>query len=181
LERDRVVDLELGSVLERIWDDVLAGVPGKGVGNISEHEGNVVGQCTTGGDVGQDRERVLHFDGVTRDGAIGQDENGGSRVDTSSDLTCDSLLVELVLLNIVGVDEPRGVDDANLGKRLCLLTRFKDAVAYHYAAIARKFVNVDAIGLTLTKTILLVGAVEDVEVVVINVSAEKDIGDEFQE
>jgi len=46
----------------------------------------------------------------------------------------------------------------------------KNAGAYHYSALARKLVKVDRVGLTLiARAVLLVGGIEDVEVVVINV------------
>ena len=51
---------------------------------------------------------------------------------------------------------------------------------YHFAVLALKLVKSDRIGLALViRTTLLVGMVENVEVVVINVVASKDIGDEF--
>lgn len=53
---------------------------------------------------------------------------------------------------------------------------------YYYAILARKFVQTRRVGLTLmTRTTLFVGVVEDLEVVLINVVAGEDIGDEFQE
>ncbi len=124
LEGERVVDLELPSILEYARDGVLAEVPSKGVRNVGEHEGNVVGQCT-GEDLGQGGERVVHPESNAWNGTIDEDENGSDRGDLFSDLICDLLLVELVLLDIAGLAEPRCVEDTNLGKRLHLPTRFE--------------------------------------------------------
>ena len=86
----------------------------------------------------------------------------------------------LVLLDITGLGEPRCIEDANLGKRLHLLRRFKDAISYHYAVPALEFVKVCAIDPTLIARItLLVRVVENVKVVVVNIFAAKDIGDEL--
>jgi hypothetical protein len=53
---------------------------------------------------------------------------------------------------------------------------------YHYAVLTRKFVKLGRVGLALVvRTTLLVGVVEDVNVVVINVVAGNNIGDKFQE
>jgi hypothetical protein len=53
---------------------------------------------------------------------------------------------------------------------------------YDPAIFAREFVKPGRVGLALAvRTNLLVGVVENVEVVVINVVASKDIGDKFEE
>jgi len=53
---------------------------------------------------------------------------------------------------------------------------------HHYAVLARKLVKADRVSLALVaRTTSLVGMVEDIEVVVINVVAGKDTGDEFQD
>ena len=59
---------------------------------------------------------------------------------------------------------------------------FKRARTYHYAVLARKFIQAGRISLTLVvRTTLLIGAIEDIEVEMVNVISGKDIGDEFQE
>jgi hypothetical protein len=86
--------------------------------------------------------------------------------------------MELVLLDTACVGQPRRVEDTNLGKRLFLLT--KNTGAYHYSVFARKLIKAGRISLTLViRTTLLVGVVENFEVVVINVIAGKGVGDEF--
>jgi len=53
---------------------------------------------------------------------------------------------------------------------------------HHCAILARKLVKADRVSLAVVvRTTWLVGMVEDIEVVVINVVASKDIGDEFQD
>ena len=65
---------------------------------------------------------------------------------------------------------------------LFILTTFTNAYTYRYTILARKLVKPDRVGLALiVGTISLVGIVENVEVVVVNVVASKDIGDEFQD
>jgi hypothetical protein len=57
-----------------------------------------------------------------------------------------------------------------------------EADTYHYAILARQFVKAGRVGLALVvRTTSLVGTVENVEVVVINVVASKDIGDKFED
>jgi hypothetical protein len=51
-----------------------------------------------------------------RDCAIGEDENSSDGIDMVPDLSCNSLLVEFVMLNTAGVDQTRSVDP-NLGGR----------------------------------------------------------------
>jgi len=59
---------------------------------------------------------------------------------------------------------------------------FTNHRTHHYAILARKLVKAGRVSLALVvRTTLLVGMVEDIEVVVVNVIAGKDIGDEFQD
>ena len=54
--------------------------------------------------------------------------------------------------------------------------------AYRYAVLACKFVGTGRVGLTLAaRTPLLIAVVKDLEVVVIDIFAEKDIRNEFDE
>jgi len=88
--------------------------------------------------------------------------------------------VELVLLGVAGLGKTRCIENANLGKGLHLLTSSKKATTYHDTVPAFEFVKVCAVGPTLIARITWpVGAAENIEVVVINISAEKDIGDEL--
>jgi hypothetical protein len=97
-------------------------------------------------------------------------------------LSGNALLVEFVLLNAASVGQPRRVEDPNLGKRLRISTTFKNSGAYYYVVVALKFVKARLVSPRLGFcTIFLVGVVEDIEVVVINIIADKDIGDEFQD
>ena len=53
---------------------------------------------------------------------------------------------------------------------------------YHYAVFAPELIYSGGVGLTLIlRTTLLVGVVEDLEVVVTNVLSDKNIGDKFQD
>ena len=59
---------------------------------------------------------------------------------------------------------------------------FKSTNTYYYTVVARKFIQVRRICLTLVvRTTLFIAAIEDIEVVVISVISCKDIGDELQE
>ena len=58
----------------------------------------------------------------------------------------------------------------------------QNAGAYQYTTFALTFIKLGRVCLTLgTRTALLIGTVEDVEVVIIDSVADKDIDDEFQE
>ena len=53
---------------------------------------------------------------------------------------------------------------------------------YHQVVLTRKLVKAGLVGPTLVlKTTMLVGVVEKVEVVVVNIITGKDIGNEFQD
>ena len=83
--------------------------------------------------------------------------------------------------NIASVSQPGRVEDAELRKRLRELTTLRNVGTYHYAVVTRKFVKASQNGLrVIIQTTVLVGAVEDFEVVVINILAGEDIGDELQ-
>ncbi len=120
-------------------------------------------------------------DSEAGDGAISEDENGSDGVDVMLDLSYDTFLLELVLPKTASVSQPRRVEDADLWKRLCELTTSKNVGTYLYAVVAGKFVKASRNGPRLfTQTIMLVGAVEDFEVVVVNILAGKNIGDKPQ-
>ena len=118
----------------------------------------------------------------TGDSAISEDKDGSDGANVVLDLGCNTVLVELVLPKVTSVSQPGRVEDADLRKRLRVLTTLRNVGTYHYAVVAREFVKAGRVGLrAITQIILLVGAVEDVEVVVINSLSGKDINDEFQE
>ena len=97
------------------------------------------------------------------------------------DLSCNTFLLELVLPNIASVSQPGRVEDTDLRKRLRTLTTLRNVGTYHYAVFTSKFIKASQNGLrVIIQTTVLVGAVEDFEVVVINIFAGKDIGDELQ-
>ena len=153
----------------------------EGTWRIREHEGNVIGEGF-GEDGGQSREYIIGANSHSWDSAIGEDENGSDCVDILLDLSDDALLVEFVLLNTTGVSQPRCIEDADLGTRLRLLITFTNTGTYHYAVVATKLVKARQLGLALViRTTLLVGMIEDVEVVMVNVVAGKNIGDELQD
>jgi len=90
--------------------------------------------------------------------------------------------VTFILLSVVRIGETRRVEDAKLQKRSLKANRFTNAGTYHDAVLARVLVKVRRVGLALViKATLLIGAVEDVEIAMINVVAGNDIGDEFQD
>ena len=89
--------------METSRDSILTKVVAKGAPNIGEHEGSVFGQGL-GKDGGQGGQCIVYADGAVRYGAIGEDENGGDGVDIVFDLSFNTLLVELVLLNSASVD-----------------------------------------------------------------------------
>ena len=122
-------------------------------------------------------ECIVSADRDTWNGAIGKDEDCTDGIHMLLDLGRNTLLVELVLLKATSIGQPRRVKDANLGKRLAIITMPTDSGAYHDAILARKFVNAGGVGLALVgRTTLLVGTVENVEVVTSSVIPGKNIG-----
>ena len=179
LQSDKVVEEEVRCVLEDAWESTPGDVAMLRARDIGEHEGGVAGQGL-GEDGGQRGECIVVPDSEPRGGAIGKDKNRSDRVDVLLDLSCNTVLVELVLTNTAHVGQPRRVEDADLGKSLCPLIR--NTGAYHYTVVARDFDKVARVGLTLIIiTTLLVRVIEDIEIVVINIFAGKDIANEFQD
>ena len=121
LERDGVVDLELRCIFQNSWDSVLAEVPRKKIQNTGKHEGNLVSQWFVE-DGWQSGQHVNYADRAVWDGAIDEDENGSHGDDLLLDLSCKTLLVNLVFLRAASVDQPRGVKDANIENILNWLT-----------------------------------------------------------
>jgi len=88
-------------------------------------------------------------------------------------------MVKGILLKIASVGKTRRIKDANLGKRLCMLTTFTitNTGTYHGVVLAPNSIKARRVGPTLiTRIILLVCMFEAVEVVVTYVIACKDIG-----
>ena len=121
---------------------------------------------------------MVSADSDTRDGAIGEEEDRSDGIHMFLDLCRNALLVELVLLKATDVGQSRGVEDTNLAKGLCAIIILTNASAYHYAVLAGKLVNARGGGLALVgRTTLLVGMVENVEVITSSVIPSKNIGD----
>ena len=98
------------------------------------------------------------------------------------DLSCDAPLVDIVLPNTPSVGQSRSVKDLDLRKRLCTLAMFINLRTYHQAVLTRQPVKAGLVSPTLVlETSMLVGVVEDVKVVVVNIITGKDIGNEFQD
>ena len=67
-------------------------------------------------------------------------------------------------------------------QKVTVTITLKNTGAYRYAVLTCKFVDTGRVGLTLVaRTPLLIAVVEDLEVVVIDIFAEKDIRNEFDE
>ncbi len=81
------------------------------------------------------------------------------------------------MLDTTSVGQSRGVEDADLRRRLWIFVMFTKGDTYFYAILARKFVKPRRVGLALVvRTTLLVGTVENVKVAMVNVVTGKDIG-----
>ena len=153
----------------------------EGAQDISKHEGNVAGQGLGEGGR-QSGECIVGADGDAWNGPVGEDKNCGDGLNMLLDLSRNTLLVKLVLLDTASVRQPRRVEDADLQKRLCTLVMFTMVNTYYYAIPARKFVKARRVGLALVvRTTLLISTVENVKVVIINVVASKDIGYKFED
>ena len=116
LQRDGIIEEELRSVLETIWESIPGEVPMQGVRDIGEHEGGVAGQGF-GEDGRESGECIVGADRNVRDGAIRDNDDSSDGVNVVLDLSGDTPLVEAVLLNTPSVGQARCVEDANLGGR----------------------------------------------------------------
>ena len=110
----------------------------EGARDMGQHDASVVGEYV-GENGGESGECIGGADSDAGYSAIGEDENGGDGVDVLLNLSCNILLVELVLLSTASVSRPGRVEDANLGRRLCLV--IKSTGAYHYAVVAPQLVK----------------------------------------
>ena len=106
---------------ELVRDGVLGEVPRERTRDISKYECNVVGKGF-GDESRQNGESIVGSASNARNSAISKDQNGSDGVNVLLDLSDNLFLVELVLLNTSSVGQPRGVEDANLGTRLCIFT-----------------------------------------------------------
>jgi len=107
--------------------------------------------------------------------SIGDDENGSDGVDVVLNFGHNATIILLT------IGETRRVEDAELQERSRIANMFTNAGTYHDTVLARDFVKTRRVGLVLVvRATLLIGTVEDVEIVMINVIAGNDIGDEFQ-
>ena len=178
LERNWVVEEESWRVFENLWDSVLTEVEREACRGIGEQEGNIIGQGFWE-EGRQNRQSVVCADSDAWDGTIGQDENGINSGNVFLNMSRNALLVELVLLKTASIRQSRRVEDANLHKSYALIT-LKNTGTHRYAVLTCKFVDMGRVGLTLAaRTTLLIAVVEDSEVVIVNIFAEKDICNEF--
>ena len=126
--RDGIVEKEHWRAFEHSWDIFLKEVLKDGTLDIGEHEGNVIDQ-SFGEDGGQIGARVVRTEsGRIRGDGVDEDEDSANRVDVLLNKSYKTLFVGLVLLHIVGADQPRRVEDANLMKRSFLLISSKTQV-----------------------------------------------------
>ena len=96
-------------------------------------------------------------------------------IDVLLNFSRNTIHVEPSLLKVSGVAQSGHVEDANLGKGLCLVATLKNTRTYHYAVFASKSVKAGLTGPTLIdRNTLVVGVIEGV---VVNVVTSKDIGD----
>ena len=115
LECDQVIEEESRSVFESLWDSVVGEVERDSVWNIREQEGNVTGQAF-GEESGQGREYIVHANRDTRDGTVGEDENGTDDIEVILYFNGNALFVEGVLMKTPSISQSRRIEDANLGK-----------------------------------------------------------------
>ena len=100
--------------------------------------------------------------------------------DVGTNLSCNTLLVEIVVLNTPSIGQSRRVEDVNLRKRSRVLIVPTDFVTHRYAVSTYKPVNIGLVGLTLTaRTTLLVHVSKGFGLIEINVSAGKDVVEVF--
>ena len=127
LERDGIVEKKVWSIPENGGEGLHGEVPVETTRYIGEHKRNVVDQGL-GEDGEQSGECIVGADSDTRDSTIGEDDNGSDGINMLLDLFRNNPLAELVLLKTTSVGESRGVEDADLGKRLAYSLRSKPSV-----------------------------------------------------
>ena len=113
--------MEHRNVVERTGDHILGQVPREVTQNTGEHEGNVPDE-SFGEEGGYSGEHVVRTNIVARAGAVGEDENSVDNLDVLFNISHNTLLVDLVLLNTASAGQPRCVEDTNLRKMLWPLT-----------------------------------------------------------
>jgi len=123
LECDGVIEGELGSTFEDIRDGISGEVLIEERGDIAEDGANAF-DWDLEGDGGQKGECIVGASSNARDGTIGENYNSFNRFGVLLHLCGNILHVECVLLTISSIGEPRCVEDANLGKRLCIISTF---------------------------------------------------------
>jgi len=123
VECDGVIEDELGSSFEDIWDGISREVLIEDRGGIAKDGANVF-DWDPEGDGREKGECGVGTNSDARDGTIGENDNGSNRVGVLLHLCGDILHVEPILWTISSVGEPRCVEDANLGKRLYILSTF---------------------------------------------------------
>jgi hypothetical protein len=144
LERDGVVEVELRSPFEHLWDSILGEVPREGTQNVGKYEGNIVGQGF-GEDGGQSGECIVGADSDAGDSAIGEDENGIDGVDVPLYLiqqcsSCGPYLAEYHECR--PIQAYQGCEPWEECISLVMVVhQVQNAGAYHYAAFAHKFIK----------------------------------------
>jgi hypothetical protein len=101
LERDGVVEEEVRSVLENVWEHIPGEVLVQGGRGVGEQKGNV--RRGSREDSGESGKGIVGTDCNTRDGAIGKNENSIDGVNVFPDLCLNTLPVELVSLKATSV------------------------------------------------------------------------------
>jgi len=123
LECDRVVEDELGTGFEDIRGGISSEVLIEDRGDIAKDGANIF-DWDLEGDGGEEGECGVGTNSDARDGTIGENDNGSNRFGVLLQLCGNILHVQYVLSTISSVGEPRCVQDANLGKGLCILSTF---------------------------------------------------------
>ena len=118
---DWIVEEEYRRAFESLWDDFTEENPSRITVGRGGYKGDIINQGF-GKDCRQVGECVLPGGRVV---LVGEDENGAERFDVPLNISYDTLLMGLVILDMAGGTQPRRVEDTNLVRRLCLLTSLK--------------------------------------------------------
>ena len=111
LERDGVVEKKLWCVFKHLWDSTMGEIQVYQARGIGEDESDVVGWG-----LGENGKCMAGTGSHLWDGAVGEDKNGTDGLDVRLDLALNIFVMELVLFKTARMSQPRGVEDAKLGK-----------------------------------------------------------------
>ena len=104
LERDGIVEEELRSISEILWESIRREVLEERIRGVGKQEGNIFGSGWE--ESRESGEGIVDTGSDAGNGAIGEDKNGSGGIDVALDLSCKTLPMECISLKVAGVGKP---------------------------------------------------------------------------